>query len=95
MIWLYIWVVNLFPHLTFLTKFEPLCGRQKIIFLYMVFVCDPLNLLVVGGRSFSSTVTVCDPSTMFSLLMIVCSLVPYLPKGHPVNLHVPKNKLSG
>ena len=34
----------------------------------MVSVCDPLNIFVGGGRSFSNMVSVYDPSPMFSLL---------------------------
>ena len=33
-------------------------------------VCDPLNISMVGGKSFCSTVTVCDhfPRIVFSLV---------------------------
>ena len=55
-----------------------------------------MNLFVVGGRSFSSTVTVCGHSPMvFFIFRIVYLLVPFAPKGHQVNSHIPKNKLSG
>ena len=50
--------------------------------------------MVVSEDLFSSTVTVCDPSPMFALLRIVFSLVPFPSKGHPVNSHIPKNKVS-
>ena len=89
MSWLYSWVVNLLPipYLTFVTKFEPLCSQRKI-FSSKVFVCDPLNPFVMGGRSFSSMVTVSGPSPMFSLLR------SYQPNWHPMNSHIPKNKPS-
>ena len=40
MSWWYSWVVSFcqFPYLTFVTKFEPLCGLKKIVFMYCVCV---------------------------------------------------------
>ena len=40
-------------------------------------VYNPRILFMVGGRYFSSTVTVCNPSPMFSLLRRVFSFVPF------------------
>ena len=40
MSWWYSWFVSFcqFPYLTFVTKFEPLCGLKKIVFQYCVCV---------------------------------------------------------
>ena len=64
MSWCYSWVVSLLsiplsPYLTIVTKFEPLCGLKEIAF-HTVLVCDPLNISVVGGKSFCSTIKVCE-----------------------------------
>ena len=71
MSWWYSWVVSFcqFPYLTFVTKFEPLCGLKKIVFQYCVCV-HPLNISVVGGKWFCSTVTVGNhfPRIVFSLV---------------------------
>ena len=42
---------------------------MKIVVQYCV-VCDPLNISVVGGKLFCSTVTLCDhfPMIVFSLV---------------------------
>ena len=54
--------------------------------------CDTLNLFVVGERSFTNTVTVCDPSTLFYLLRRVVSFVPFPPRGNPVNSYITPKK---
>ena len=73
MSWWYSWVVSFcqFPYLTFVTKFEPLCGLKKIV-SSTVSVCDPLNISVVGGKLFCCTVTVSDhfPRIVFSLVHV-------------------------
>ena len=48
--WLYSWVVILLPipYLTFVTKFEPLCGLKKIVSQYCVYVRSFEHLC--GGR---------------------------------------------
>ena len=67
MSWSYSWVVSFyqFPYLTFVTKFEPLCGLKKIFFQYCVCVRSFEHFCMV-----SSTVTVGDhfPRIVFSLV---------------------------
>ena len=48
-----------FPYLTFVTKFEPVCGLKRL-FSSAVSVCDPLHISVVGGKWFCSTISVGD-----------------------------------
>ena len=50
-------------------------SKRAFFTLYILFVCDPLNLYVEEEDCFSYTVIVCDPSPMFFLLRIVFSLV--------------------
>ena len=75
MSWWYSWVVSFcqFPYLTFITKFEPLCGLKKIV-SSIVSVCVPLNFSALGGKSFCSTVTEGDyfPRIVFSLVKKKC-----------------------
>ena len=55
MSWWYSGVVSLckFPYLTFVTKFEPLCGLKKIVFKYCVCVrsfehfCGRKNMILI------------------------------------------------
>ena len=69
MSWWYSLVFCQFPYPTFITKFEPLYGLKKT-FSSTVSACDPLNISVVGRKSFCSTVTVCNhfPRLVLSLV---------------------------
>ena len=71
MSWWYSWVLNFcqFPYLTFVTKFEPLCGLKKIVFQYCVCVRS-FEQFSGGTKIVCSTVTVGDhfPRIVFSLV---------------------------
>ena len=53
MSWWYSWVVSFcqFPYLTFVTKFEPLCGLKKIVFKYR-FCVRSFEPFCMGGKWF-------------------------------------------